>query len=80
MCQVKLESGEEVGYDYLVLATGSSGAFPVKFSPSTDAAEAELLYNAMLEKVRVRPVKQHRTDEPQGRIRQTSKHFSPFSM
>ena len=47
-----LESGEEVSYDILVLATGSSGPFPVKFSPSLDTAEATVLYNAMLEKVR----------------------------
>ena len=51
--QVELETSEEVSYDILVLATGSSGPFPVKFSPSTDTAEATTLYNSMLEKVKV---------------------------
>ena len=49
--QVKLESGEEIGYDILVLATGTGGPFPSKIKDTTDKAEAVSIYNDMVEKV-----------------------------
>ncbi len=55
LLQVVLASGEEVQYDVLILATGSSGQFPVKFAETTNAEEAEKMYREVNDKVR-RPV------------------------
>ena len=46
-----MESGEEIGYDILVLATGTGGPFPSKIKDTTDKAEAVSIYNDMVEKV-----------------------------
>ncbi|XP_072033678.1 ferroptosis suppressor protein 1-like [Amphiura filiformis] len=50
--KVVLETGDEISYDYLVLATGSSGVFPVKIDLSvTDASEAMEMYNSYVDKI-----------------------------
>ena len=50
---VKLDTGEEIAYDYLILATGSSGVFPAKLDTDVkDTSQAVELYSATLEKVR----------------------------
>ena len=50
--KVTLETGEEITYDYLVLATGSGGVFPAKLDAEvTDSSKAIELYNATVEKV-----------------------------
>ena len=46
-----MESGEVIGYDVLVLATGSNGPFPVKFDDSFDTEKATELYQDANKKV-----------------------------
>ena len=49
--QVVLASGELIGYDILVFATGSNGKFPVKFDDTMDAEQAVGLYEDLAKKV-----------------------------
>ncbi len=51
--KVTLESGEEVSYDILVLATGTTGNFPNKLKPDMQQNREELKkeYNTLTEKV-----------------------------
>ena len=53
---VLLEDGEEVPYDIVVIATGSSVPFPGKVGLNIiTSAEAEELFREFQEKVRIRP-------------------------
>ena len=55
--QVTLNGGKSVPYDYLVLATGSSGPFPGKLNKVAPVTEIELateMYKLTSEKVRGR--------------------------
>ena len=45
-----LESGEVIGYDMLVITTGSNGPFPVKFDDTMDTAKATELYQVLHKK------------------------------
>ncbi|XP_072033679.1 ferroptosis suppressor protein 1-like [Amphiura filiformis] len=50
--KVVLETGDEISYDYLVLATGSSGAFPARVDPSVnDTTQAIETYNSFVDKI-----------------------------
>ena len=49
--QVVLASGELIGYDILVFATGSNGKFPVKFDDTIDSEQAVGLYEDLGKKV-----------------------------
>ena len=46
-----LESGEEISYDMLVLAVGSTGPFPAKYDDSLTSTDAVNLCEQMLKKV-----------------------------
>ena len=41
-----------IGYDVLVIATGSNGLFPIKFDDAVDADKAVELYQDLAQKVR----------------------------
>ncbi len=50
--KITLDNGDQIQYDYLVIATGTTGAFPGKLGPSmNDVPQAVDMYNDMLEKV-----------------------------
>ncbi len=46
-----LESGEEIAYDYLVMAVGTRGHFPVKVDDTLKKYEAIPRYEDMFHKV-----------------------------
>ncbi|XP_038051094.1 ferroptosis suppressor protein 1-like [Patiria miniata] len=50
--KVKLVGGEEVSYDYLVMATGSMGAFPCRVSGADDTSVYVEKYTDMLQKIK----------------------------
>ncbi|XP_072032901.1 ferroptosis suppressor protein 1-like [Amphiura filiformis] len=50
--KVVLETGDEISYDYLVLATGTTGHFPAKLEFSvTDSSKAIETYNSYFDKI-----------------------------
>ncbi|XP_038051096.1 ferroptosis suppressor protein 1-like [Patiria miniata] len=50
--KVKLAGGEEVSYDYLVIASGSKGPFPAKIAGGEDSSVYIKEYTDMLQKVK----------------------------
>ena len=51
--KVVLENGDEITYDYLVIATGSTAPFPAKFdwTSTKEVADGIKMYNDIKEKV-----------------------------
>lgn len=47
---VQLASGERVGYDELVIATGTTGPFPCKLPVDIDSKDAVGKYESILQK------------------------------
>lgn len=48
--KLRLESGEEVGYDVLIIATGTTGNFPNKLA-SQDSQTATVMYEEIAARV-----------------------------
>lgn len=49
--KVQLLGGETVGYDYLIIATGTGGPFPCKLGLDVDAKEGISKYDEMAQLV-----------------------------